>query len=251
MHSNNGAAAIKLGHYLIGDSLISWSNLFAGIKAVFQFELFHFLFSWVIVVFTIYQVGVKSFFRTPLVAYALSAAFAGIFVTATFAIPDGSAYYVSNIAFFVAIPGVNIYILRCLSSKERFKEYIMAMLFFMTILCGAGVILKNVEKSNVAAVYESNDVIDSLVLIRENAEKDVVYRYALGNFAALPVERCTAQPFIFPAVSERAWLDVVRPSEKCEFLHYSYEQYGFRSGNQELSRAPVLLKGMKIINYPN
>lgn len=251
MYSSNGVSAIRLGSYLTGDSLILWGDLVAGIKAIFQFELFHFLFSWLVVFIAIYQVGIRNIFRIPLAVYVLSSAFAGILVTGAFAIPDGSAYYVSNIAFFVAIPGVGIYISCFFSFKEKCKEYILAMLFFMVLLSGAGVMLKSVERSNMATLDGPNELIDSLVLIRENAEKDVAYRYALSNFSTLPIERCTAQPFLFPAVSERAWLDVIRPTEKCEFLNYSYEQYGFRSGHLELSRAPVLSKGLKIVNYPN
>ena len=41
-----------------------------------------------------------------------------------------------------------------------------------------------------------------------------------------PIDACAAQPFVFPAVSERPWMGVITPNNgKCSYQNYGYQQY--------------------------
>ena len=70
-----------------------------------------------------------------------------------------------------------------------------------------------------------------------------------------PVTQCNARPFVYPAISERIWVDVIEPADNCiynrfgftEYTNYGYQMYGLSAQNQRLSVVPEL-KGLPIIN---
>jgi len=67
--------------------------------------------------------------------------------------------------------------------------------------------------------------VESLLRIRDGLPINVVMQadpaaVVANNPAGL--HHCTAIPFVFPAVLERPWIDVIPAGNDCHYLDYSY-----------------------------
>ena len=93
--------------------------------------------------------------------------------------------------------------------------------------------------------------IDSLIEVRQTTPLNAVLRPDEEAFAHNPVARCTSQPFVFPAVSERPWVDVIVARNDCLYEGYLYGQYGITKSQQIVAVQPRLLPGMAIVSWPN
>lgn len=93
-----------------------------------------------------------------------------------------------------------------------------------------------------------NPMISHLLKLRDSPP-NIVLQPSAELLADNPVKRCAAQPFVFPAVSERAWVDVVQGDGDCNYLYYGYAQYGLNRGDQRVSIQPKLLPEMLIELY--
>ena len=63
-----------------------------------------------------------------------------------------------------------------------------------------------------------------------------------------PIEKIAAIPFVYPAASERPWINVVLADESSNersvnFTWYGYEQYGLNYQQQVITIEPILSIG--------
>lgn len=75
---------------------------------------------------------------------------------------------------------------------------------------------------------------------------EVVQRANVSELGANPVKRCMAGPFVFPAVSERAWTGVIDPIPGCILRAFGYESYGITSDHQQVTVELCLLPSMQL-----
>ena len=241
-----GRHLADLGKALLdGTEVSAWTVLLAFL-AVGGFLTLHFIVSWGVIFQAGYRNGFKGLFRTPLAVYSLAAVLAGVLITFAVAIPGGSAYYFSNVAFFVSLPGVIVLLARKIDRWNFDPQRLLIL--GVVILCLIGIrIFYN--KSNLSArlVKTENALIEKLLLAREMAPRDLVLRPTADDMSANPVQSCPARPFVFPAVSERAWLDVIENGVKdCQYRYYGYERYGISVDQQQVKVLPKLLPNMAI-----
>jgi len=67
--------------------------------------------------------------------------------------------------------------------------------------------------------------VESLLRIRDGLPINVVMQADPAAVVAnnpAGFHHCTAIPFVFPAVSERPWIDVIPAGNDCHYLDYSY-----------------------------
>jgi hypothetical protein len=74
--------------------------------------------------------------------------------------------------------------------------------------------------------YGENRLVSELTLRqRSDIGKFQVFD-DLSEASANPFRRCTARPFLYPAVSERAWIGVIESNQSpCDYYGYGYEDY--------------------------
>jgi len=94
-------------------------------------------------------------------------------------------------------------------------------------------------------------LIDSLMELRDRTPTDVVIQLDATVPAYNPIARCTAQPFVFPAVSERPWLDVIATRNDCTYQNYGYGSYGITTLQQRVTVPPQILPGMNQLSWPS
>jgi hypothetical protein len=219
---------------------------FSALVSIVSFFLFHFVVSWVIIAQLIYEEGVCQLRKVPAAVYTLSAFSGGAAIIALFSIPGGSAYYFSNIAFFVTLPSVAVLAVKALE-KWRMPSMLKIVACLLIVLA---LNVKGMKKhsflSSARADQHQSAVVDMLMGIRSDTSTDVAFRADASMLVANPVKRCMAQPFVFPAVSERPWVGVITPRSDCFYQFYGYSQYGITDSRQQVTMLPVLISGMKM-----
>ena len=223
-------------------------TLILALAALGSFFVFHFILSWVVIGRVAYQGGLRSVFRSPLAVYSLAAVFAGVAIALTYSIAGGAVYYFSNIAFFVSLPGVIVLAVTLLVRSGFDHRRILIVGVFLISLLGLKGFYHASALVSYRAGHQASELIHQLQQMRTNASKQIVWRKNLQVQTINPVERCTAQPFLYPAVSERPWTDVVAEGNKapCAYNGYLYEQYGITALDKHISKPPKLLPGMTI-----
>jgi hypothetical protein len=241
-----GRHLADLGKALLAGTDVSVRTVLLAFFAVGSFLTLHFIVSWGV----IFQVGYRSGFigliRTPLAVYSLAAVLAGVLIIFTAAIPGGSEYYFSNVAFFVSLPGVVVLLERKIDRWNFDPQRLLIL--GVVIVCLVG-IRSFYNKSYLTRLFikEENALIEKLLLSREMAPRYLVLRPTAADMLANPVRYCLGRPFVFPAVSERAWINVIEGGAKdCQYVYYGYHQYGISTEQQQVKVLPRLLPNMEI-----
>lgn len=243
-----------LGSHLgvIGNSIkagmgIPILTMLLAIVAVSSFFVLHFSLSWVVVGLIGYSSGVRGVLKSPLSIYSLAAIFAGVLIIFTFAIGGGSAYYFSNVALFVSLPGVIAMLAGWMERRHVDHRMVLILSLFLVFLLGVKGLHQISALHPRNPTHQNNVLINELVHLRNTSPLHFVLRPNADAMASNPVKRCTAKPFLFPAVSERAWVDVVSDgSNGCHYVYYGYAQYGITEVRQQVNVRPGLLPGMTI-----
>jgi hypothetical protein len=245
-----GEHLLKTGKALLKADRMSLYSIFLALLALLGFFAFHFLLSWVIIVRNAFRKGIFSVLSNPFSLYSIASVVASSLVVFLFSIPGGSAYYFTNVAFFVALPGV----VAVLAYAPVWRRVSSQTFLFVAILL--------VCLLSVRAFYRSSFMhplhymklhsafIDHLVEVRNRTPLNVVLQLTTGASITNPVSSCTGQPFVYPAVSERPWIGVIQPRSDCAYEYYGYNQYGITKFQQTVTVPPRLLPGMVILSWP-
>jgi uncharacterized short protein YbdD (DUF466 family) len=221
---------------LLDGALPSGSLVLMMVVSLATFIIFHFLLSWLVVLQGIRHSGVYRILRLPIGAYSLAAIFAGMFICFTTAIPGGAAYYFSNVALFVSLPAVSSMLAFWCERKAVDQRLILALILFAVILVGMPRYDNFINRYSKHSVKVENFFITKLQDLRDNAQLNLIFQAGPELITMNPVESCTAQPFVFPAVSERAWTGVITPKEgKCSYQNYGYHLYQIQPDNYRIS----------------
>lgn len=231
---------------LLDGALPSISLVFWTVAALVTFIVFHFLLSWLVVFHGIRNRSVCQILRLPIVAYSLAAIFAGMFICFTTSIPGGSAYYFSNVALFVSLPAVSTMLALWCKRKATNQRLILVFILVAVILVGIPRYDNLINRYSKNSTQLDNLLITKLQSLKENAQINTILQAGPALIAMNPFESCTAQPFVFPAVSERAWTGVITPKEgKCSYQNYGYHLYKIQTDNYRIS-IPVVPSSSRV-----
>jgi hypothetical protein len=235
------------GHALLDHTVPPTRTLLLGAAALAGFVVFHFVLSWVAVIQIAYRQGLTQIWMTPMGIYSLGAIAAGLLITFSLAIPGGSAYYFSNVAFFVSLPAVVAMLTMALMRYGTDRRLLLGFGILLIGWVSFPTYLRHSFLDSSYTVRQENLLISQLLRIKEQSPPHLVLMPNETLRQANPVERCTARPFVFPAVSERAWADVIEDANgDCRFSNYAYGQYGITQ-NDSRAKVPVrLLPGMSV-----
>jgi hypothetical protein len=220
-------------------------TLVRGAVCIMSFVVFHFLLSWVVLYQIVRHKREANLLHAPIAIYSLVTALASLLISFAITIPNGSAYYFSNVAFFVSLPAV-VAILTLIWKRSRRDQ---------TLMLGLGIVLISLislpvyyHKSAFTRPHHVNNaLINSLLVLKERSPLSLVLRANDQFIQANPVKSCTAQPFTFPAVSERPWIDVISDLVgECHYSYYGYSQYDISAKSHHVINPPRILPGMSI-----
>ena len=237
---------------IAGSALLSGGNLSIkttalALIALASFLAMHFLLSWLVVAQISYRQGIGNLLRSPLGVYTVAATLAGLAIVGAFAIPGGSAGYFSNVAFFVALPAVVTML--TVWVDRRGVDYRPALIIGISVVALLG-LPAYYRASALSSRYDrqaASPLIDQLLLLRAISPMHIVLRPSSDILSANPVQRCTAQPFVYPAVSERPWVHVIQGAAyECQYSNYGYLQYGITAQHPSVGVSPRLLPGMSV-----
>lgn len=227
---------LRGGYKALVDGALPSGSLVSGVVvALTTFIIFHFLLSWLVVLQGIRHNGVWQVLRSPIVAYSSAAIFAGMFICFTTSIPGGAAYYFSNVALFVSLPAVSAMLAFWCVRKVIDQRLILVFILIAVILVGMPRYKNFINRYSKHSIQLDNLLITKLKELRESAQLNTILQAGPELITMNPVESCTAQPFIFPAVSERAWTGVITPKEgNCSYQNYGYHLYQIQPDNYRI-----------------
>lgn len=232
---------------LLDGALPSGSLVLWAVAALTTFIVFHFLLSWLVVLQGILHSSVWQVLRLPIGAYSLAAILAGMIICFAASIPGGSGYYFSNVALFVSLPAVSAMLAFWCGSRFVDQRLILTFILIAVMLVGIPRYENLINRYSKHSSKLDNLFITKLQDLRENAPLNTILQASPELIAMNPVESCTAQPFVFPAVSERAWTGVITPKEgKCSYQNYGYHLYQIQSDNYRI--AIPLVPGSRSVN---
>lgn len=254
-YSYMGASFRDFTKELIYNGNFQLTLLPGAILSIGSFWLLHFGVSWIIVARSIKESSIRTLLQSPISAYSIAAIVAGSGVVILYRIPGGSAYYFTNVAFFVSLSSLVGFM--TLGLQQRLKTSTLhGFLIFCVLLTGFLNARAYLEISwrGKAKIYEgkNSELINKLNIVRESSPINEVQRASSDLIENNPVSSCSAQPFVFSAVSERAWVGLLKAqNSNCLYELYGYEQY-FISNDGRTALAPTrLLDGMWIKPRPD
>lgn len=259
VYSYRGGNIAETAQHFFGSGVESWRWRSAvwAVLAIFSFFVLHFLFSWIVVAGMAWKGGWRALIKTPGGLYSLGATAAGILIVFLFKLPGGAVGYFSTVAFFVSLPmivlmGVNNF--EWLTNKLKFNRKMaahiaLAFVLLVTVLMGAKSFKKTFATHRLDASQRSS-FVDSLVELRHQTSVDTYVRLDPAASIDNPVKGCWVQPFIYPAISERPWVDVITSQEDCSYQYYGYAEYGLNSEQKNVIVPPKLRPGMSGLSWP-
>lgn len=183
--------------------------------------------------------------------YSLGAFAGGLFFVLFFELPGGAAYYFSNVSFFVALPAILAWISRWFVTdigKEIHPAMPLLIIGGVALLVGlTGASKLHLSNSTAHASSVKNPLIERLTSIREKASKELVVEAGEDMARLNPIAECAARPFVFPAVSERPWVGIIKIGDGCAYQHYGYPDYNVAPGQFGALPAPQL-RGLPLVS---
>lgn len=242
--SLRGVHEVLLGGALPSGGLLLWAT-----AALMTFIIFHFLLSWLVVLQGIRYCGVWQILRLPVVAYSLAVMFAGMFICFSTTIPGGSAYYFSNVALFVSLPAVSVMLALWCERIVMNQRLILFVILIAIVFVGFPKYNNLFNRYSKSSTHLDNLLIQKLKDLRNNSQLNTIFQASSVLIKMNPVESCTAQPFVFPAVSERAWTEVILPKNgSCSYQNYGYSLYQIQPDSNKIL-IPLESGGIKVILF--
>jgi hypothetical protein len=195
----------------------------------FEFLFFHFILTWVILLLR--YSSQKNIFNYLKEEYVfLIPLIISLIIIFILKIPGGSVYYFTNICFIISTPYTILYLINLLetyftNSSKRFVKYRWLLLTGGVFTYFSLSFNIYIRKSYLCKIENSQNVlVQHLLNLRYDSNLDSIYTSNHKIDSSNPLMDCSAKPFIYPAISERVWKNVML-DEKCELVNYGYEVY--------------------------
>ena len=242
------------------------------------FFFFHFFFSWIVLGGMVWRRGLAVLWKSPLAVCVWASMVGGAIVLFFFKNTHGGAYYFSHPAFIVALPAFAAWVGAI--SRRKGNGVIAAGLVAAIIwicMLNVGSFLKYSRWSVLHSAKHESAIVDALLSVRRDVPVNVVLRapprlwereqpIRWGGFPGRPTRLDgepwpSAAPFLYPAISERAWIGVIPPATLPDpselvsmfpedpYHFHGYCSYNFDRVNGGVLSPPVLLPGMTILNW--
>jgi len=192
------------------------------------FFIMHFLVSIIVIILILKDKIYNKFYLTAVIISLLAGSISVIILK----IPGGSVYYISNIAFFIAIPFLVLKI-----SEIKYTITLNKLYIFLIILILFSIIKDIYEwsnfKKNLINEEKNRNFIFSLIDLRDKTSSNTIViankDYLKNNIKIFEDWKCI--PYIYVAISERAWVNIFHSWNNCNYIDYSSSYYGVNVDN--------------------
>lgn len=235
---------------LRAENQVPWHILILAALVTLSFLVAHFSFSWLLIGRAVYRQGIAALWKDPVALYSFATVISGAAAVFSFYIPGLALYYFSNIAFFVALPTVATLATERL---HRWRVRDTTLLFLgiaLIVLASLRSYYRASAFASVPAPPRQSAFVESLLRVRDHLPLHIALQPHPSLLRDNPIRPCDAQPFIFPAISERPWLQVIPQRDDCYYQYYGYEQYGITDARQAVTVEARLLPEMEIRHWP-
>jgi hypothetical protein len=136
--------------------------------------------------------------------------------------------YFSLLAWVCSIPYFALFIYDVTSRLFQRKNLLQVLLIIATL--SVGIILERRSVMQFAGRMTTrstnNKLVVKLLEVAQANDHKVNDAQKFGYFDLNPIKRCSARPFLYPAVSETAWTNVIEVNPgPCEYYAYGYDDY--------------------------
>jgi len=230
----------------------------AGIALV-SFFLFHFFASWMVLGIILWRHGWGALWSMPVAVFTWASLLGGAAFVVFFVRANASDVTWFTIpSHFVALPALAYWGGEFVLSRLRNERAVVVALIAVICLLSYKSFYRKSLWAPLFAGEERSVLVDSLLRIRTETPIATVMRTGPDVHELQPV--CygknrtpwnTAFPFIFPAISERPWIGVVRPEDPKDPYdqNYGYHRYEIDKATGKPAISPRLLPGMTIIDW--
>ena len=213
----------------LGGQALEWVSrsrlkLLQSVFVVASFLVFHFLCSWVVLgrAFANWRTS----WRSPAVVLNIAAVLPAVAILSAFNLAS-SMYWFTCIGLMTAFPFILAMAVK-ISSGFRRPRLTLATIFFLSLVLNLGGFKEKFAEFAHAADSSNGGFFKKLCAIRNQTfDKNEIFNPAPDFSAANPVERVSAKPFIYPAVSERVWFGLFDDNEinNETYVNYGYSVY--------------------------
>jgi len=237
-------AHLGLAHRALvtGAALPALNWLLAGVS-LGSFFVLHFLVSWCVIADAMRRLGLRGALKSPVAVLSLGAVAAGIAIVLVYRILGGSAYYFTNIAFFVSLPAAAAALAGVIEAGKFRWRPIQLVVTGLVVIVSLDAYWNLSALSDARMVMGHSALVGRLLAARDALPRDVVLRADAAMLAANPIEICSARPFVFPALSERPWIGVIAGAPGCRYIDYGYDNYRMSSDSTQPTAPPRLSYG--------
>lgn len=232
-------------HYSLLGKYVS-GPVYLAIIPIVLFISVHFIFSWLVIKSRVSITGIQGASHDYVAIYSLAAIAGGLLIVVLPIMPGSTAGYFSNVAMFVSLPWFVIVMADKHISWTR-SPYITALLIIL-VLKSTKLLDKTLFKRNHIPDQEHIAFVDTLLKSRDIDSADTYLIPANLTTAEQnnPVQTCMAKPFVYPAVSEKAWVGVINMNKGCDYKDYGYSQYFGDKGTNSKPLEARIPKNIKI-----
>jgi hypothetical protein len=239
-----------LGHYLFhikeafgGHSGLDLFSVFAALLSLASFFLFHFYATFLVLVL---NKPLTLLFPAVLgvslpVLYTSVVLFLSFLTVMFLAIPGSSAIYITNLSFALSAPFLCIFI--CRWSQGTHPAMIpISCLILLLLFATRPSFLEHLSLSTQQT--STSQLVSQLRTLRSNGGLNIVFEPG-ESLPANPVSSCWVQPFLYPAISERAWTRIAPPTPGCFYRHFGFSDYGVHAEGEGISAQATLPPNFK------
>ncbi|MEB3195563.1 MAG: hypothetical protein VKP62_00010 [Candidatus Sericytochromatia bacterium] len=246
-----GEQIIQLPGSQTGVRELTWRSVGLTVASLGIFFGLHFCFSWWVLLRNVMAAGPANLWKTPTTLYTLGSLGAGLLMVTFVKLQEGTAYFFYNPAFYVALP---LWISWCLSDGQILRQKVLPSRFEpiiaragrYTLIIVTWALLTPLNfyeyRSDPNFIIKQAPLVKSLVRIRDELPISVTLNLSPGTLDKTLLRDCVARPFLYPALSERPWANLLNQDEDCEYRLYLFPLYGLTPSNRKLSNVPVRLE---------
>jgi hypothetical protein len=157
----------------------------------------------------------------------------GILLVIFFNVPDGSLYYFTNVAMFISLPFFIFYFDKYIMNMNL-QKYIVFMIFILmitNIVASANVYYKQslLYLNKKASSIKLSILAEDLYLIKQKFSKNkqkIILDASLIQYKQNDLHySCNNLPFVYVAISELAWINLLDLKKCNKYKHYGYNSY--------------------------
>jgi hypothetical protein len=260
----NGRAVGDVVSAIRASQSVPASAWLVALWTVIAFVAIHFILSWITIAVAAISGGRQALRTWPMVVMSLCAVGACLAGVAVIRMPFMNLFWFTSVTFFLAMPAVVAWAAGPLGRSASLSASALIVgvclatfvnqrgLSEWTATASGGMerpgALQWVRGGAPRSASE-NDFVATLRRARVEVPEGSILSPAAGFSGRSNVTQCMAIPFMYPAVSERPWRDVIDLTSGCQYRLWGYDSYIVQGPPAQLV-APVIPVGSAGVTWP-